>query len=629
VSTQYRTAPVPSTQMPGGIPYIIGNEAAERFSFYGMRAILVVFMTQYLFVMGNEATEPMTEAVANEKFHTFVAAVYFFPIVGALLADFLTGKYRTIIALSVVYCLGHLALALMGMVGKAEHMLFLGLSLIAIGSGGIKPCVSAHVGDQFGKTNAHLLEKVYNWFYFSINTGAFISMMATPWLLQWYGPHWAFGIPGVLMALATVVFWMGRHKFIHVPAKGKPFLREVFSRVGLAALGKVSAIFVFVAMFWALFDQTGSSWVLQAYNMDLKWLGIEWIPSQIQSFNSALVLMLIPIFSYFVYPAINRFFPLTPLRKMSIGMFITVLSFAIIALAQQVIDGGGRPSIGWQVGAYVILTAAEVMVSITCLEFAYTQSPKTMKSLVMALFLLSVTLGNVFAAVVNARIQVPDPTRALDAVVAESKVGAREESERVHPGLDGQAGTKDDITLHFIGTKRVRTEFPGYATLVEAVERIDASAKANEGALPGLESGNAMLADLQDAWGGPVRYYLFNTRRYRISSDGPDKTSGTEWDMGFLGNAPDNGDAGAEETDTWLARRTRELAATAPEPISDDSAFVGGQTKLEGAAYFWFFTWMMFGTAVVFVVVAKLYRPRTYLHEEDTTAEAVEEGTTV
>ena len=164
---------------------------------------------------------------------------------------------------------------------------------------------------------------------------------------------------------------------------------------------------------------------------------------------------------------------------------------------------------------------------------------------------------------------------------------------------------------------------------MEAVGRIDAWAKANNGALPELEAGQAMLGDLKDAWGGPVRYYLFNTRRYRISSDGPDKTRGTEWDMGFLGNAPETEGAAPEEDNTWLARRIRELATSAPEAISDDSAFVGGQTKLEGAAYFWFFTWMMFGTAVVFVVAAKLYRPRTYLHEEDPKAEAVDEGTTV
>ena len=162
--TQYRTAPVASSSMPKGIPYIIGNEAAERFSFYGMKAILVVFMTQYLYLLpGSLTNEPIAGPVAIEKNHMFIFWVYFTPIIGALLADIFLGKYRTIIALSLVYCGGHAALALMGISNSIDPalMLMIGLGLIALGSGGIKPCVSAHVGDQFGKTNANLISKVF------------------------------------------------------------------------------------------------------------------------------------------------------------------------------------------------------------------------------------------------------------------------------------------------------------------------------------------------------------------------------------------------------------------------------------------------------------------------------------
>src|SRR5690606_34569459 len=154
------TTPPDIKHMPPGVPYIVGNEAAERFSFYGMRTILVIFMTKYLLDMsGNPA--PMSEPVAREWFHDFVSAVYFFPILGAIVSDWLFGKYPTIIALSLVYCVGHFVLALMEVpqwVGlEPRTLLFVGLSLIAIGSGGIKPCVSAHVGDQFGPSNQHLL----------------------------------------------------------------------------------------------------------------------------------------------------------------------------------------------------------------------------------------------------------------------------------------------------------------------------------------------------------------------------------------------------------------------------------------------------------------------------------------
>ena len=255
----YRTAPVAQTGMPAGIPYIIGNEAAERFSYYGMRAILVVFMTQYLMGSGG-MTAVMGEEEAKGWFHLFVSAVYVTPLLGALLSDGLLGKYRTIILLSLVYCAGHFSLAL----DDSRWGLAIGLGLIALGAGGIKPCVSAHVGDQFGQTNRGLLSRAFAWFYFAINLGAFVSSLATPWLLETWGSSVAFSVPGVLMLIATLTFWAGRHRFVHIPPGGMRFVREAFSGIGLGAIGRLCLIYLFVAMFWALFDQTASSWVLQA-----------------------------------------------------------------------------------------------------------------------------------------------------------------------------------------------------------------------------------------------------------------------------------------------------------------------------------------------------------------------------
>ena len=385
--------------MPKGIPYIIGNEAAERFSFYGMKGILVIFMTQYLFLLpGAGGSEPMSNAAATANYHYFTTAVYFTPILGALIADILLGKFLTIMLLSSVYCVGHGVLAFLGSTDSMPPgiILAIGLLLISLGSGGIKPCVSAHVGDQFGKQNANLIEKVFGWFYFSINTGAFLSTMLTPWLLEWYGPHFAFGVPGILMAIATLTFWMGRNVFIHIPPGGAEWLTELLSSKGLKAIAKLSIIFVFIAVFWALFDQTGSSWVLQAEDLDRNWLGMNWLSSQIQAVNPIMILIYIPIFQFFVYPLINKVWTLTPIRKISLGLFVMVVGFAMVGIVQNWIDQGERPSIGWQVLAYAILTASEVMVSITGLEFAYTQAPKKMKSVIMALFLMSVSFGNLF-----------------------------------------------------------------------------------------------------------------------------------------------------------------------------------------------------------------------------------------
>lgn len=407
----YRTAPVATTQMPPGIPYIVGNEAAERFSYYGMKAILMIFMTEYL-LGANGKPDLMGESEAKSYYHAFVAANYFCSIVGALIADAWLGKYRTILLLSLVYCLGHLALAM----DETRTGLMLGLFLVAMGAGGIKPCVSAHVGDQFGATNQHLIERVFGWFYLAINVGATVSMLLTPYLLRlngqtyalfgWegtiHGPALAFGVPGVLMLLATLVFWMGRHKFIHVPPAGLGFVREAQSPVGRRALAKIIPVFLFLIPFWALYDQNGSSWVLQANKMNLNFLGITWLPDQVQAVNAVLVLIFIPLFTYVVYPLIGRVITLTTLRKVAIGFFIITFAFLFVVFPEQAIEAGETPSIAWQFVAYVFLTAAEVMVSVTALEFSYTQAPKSMKSLVMALYLLSISAGNFFTSAVNA-----------------------------------------------------------------------------------------------------------------------------------------------------------------------------------------------------------------------------------
>ncbi|NBW97328.1 MAG: MFS transporter [Planctomycetia bacterium] len=418
----YRTRPTATPGMPPGIPYIVGNEAAERFSFYGMKSILVVFMTQHLLSAAG-APDFMTETESREWMHLFVASAYFFPVIGGIAADAFLGKYATILMLSLVYCAGHLCLALMDMppplleaTFAPRGWLLAGLALIAIGSGGIKPCVSAHVGDQFGRSNRHLLERVFGWFYFAINFGSFFSTLLTPWLLEHHGPGWAFGVPGILMAAATAVFWLGRNRFVHVPPRGAAYFGETFGPEGLAAIARLVPLYMLVAVFWSLYDQTGGAWVQQAERMDRTFLGIDWLPSQIQAVNPLLVLLFIPLFGLAIYPAVGRVCDFTPLRRILVGFILTVGAFALSAGAQGLIDAESArlaasglgmesarwPSVGWQLLAYVVITAAEVLVSITCLEFSYTQAPPHMKSLVMSLYLLSISLGNLFTAAVNA-----------------------------------------------------------------------------------------------------------------------------------------------------------------------------------------------------------------------------------
>ncbi len=539
----YRTAPDhTNTGWPPGVPYIVGNEACERFSFYGMRAILQVHLVSLFAVQAWIESQQDARRNATQTVHLFMAGVYALPMIGALIADRWAGKFRTILYLSLVYCAGHAALS---MFENELWGMYLGLGLIAVGSGGIKPCVSANVGDQFGKMNLFRVRAVYQIFYFSINFGSFFATLLIPflrshsgaWLISTFpqafsgadplrvGTSIAFGLPGVLMFLATFVFWLGRRKFVHVPPRpggqvglldtccsvalfltvghlfftrepmgallepwaqwlallaisagflalglylfavrqrvapddgflaitlhvlrthlrgdkseaahgaaqvdGPAFTeadaalnRSWFWRPGIERFGraategpvavfKIVSVFFLVSIFWALFDQHSSTWITQAGEMDLRlwgdnesFLGIpnkKLEASQVPAANPLMVMLLIPLMNL-LYNLCDRLgVRTTPLRRVTLGMVVTALSFVATARLQQTIDASPPHSvwIGWQMIQYLIITVGEVMVSITGLEFAYTQAPKKMKSTVMGFWLLTVTLGNVLVA---------------------------------------------------------------------------------------------------------------------------------------------------------------------------------------------------------------------------------------
>lgn len=529
MSTEYRTSPDHENEgWPPGVPYIVGNEACERFSFYGMKAILYVHLVS-LYMMASYVAEEAgklgvtaadhSATLATRDVHMFIAGVYAFPMIGALLADRLLGKYRTILYLSLVYCAGHVVLSffdttLMGM--------YVGLALIAVGSGGIKPCVSANVGDQFGKKNWNKVQTIFQIFYFSINFGSAFATIMIPRMREVWGASIAFLVPGILMFIATFLFWLGRKKFVHVPPSpgGMPGLLDVLSgtflfmtfgqlfftsswslpaqvgtglvclAIGLAlwaarqrilpdngflsimlwtlydhlrgnkaprvvssggsavgvpsrdgeepkdeplrkyafwrpavdrfgqqategpvAVWKIISIFLFVSVFWALFDQHTSSWIRQAEMMDrgvnLFGWEFELLASEIPALNPWMVMILIPIIDRLYKLSSKLGFEATPLRRMSVGMLMAGLAFVAVALIQAAIDaqGVGQVPVAWQIIAYFIMTASEVMVSITGLEFAYTQAPKSMKSVILGFWLLTVTLGNILVVFIA---QIPE-----------------------------------------------------------------------------------------------------------------------------------------------------------------------------------------------------------------------------
>src|SRR6201996_1815622 len=329
--------PAKKSRFPKAVPYIIGNEAAERFSFYGMRSVLTLFLVNQFFNPANnkDLTE-QANAHANKLHHLFVMVAYALPFVGGMIADWFTGKYKLILYISMVYCLGHLMLAMFdgGLTGFE-----IGLLVVAIGAGGIKSCVSANVGDQFDATNQDLLSKVYGWFYFSINAGSMISTIAIPWTYEHFGPKWAFGIPGLLMALATIIFFSGRKIYVKVPPQGVNRNNLVFITFyalthmgqrkpgeslldvakgpfdpekveGMKAVYRVIAVFFFALAFWAVWDQCLSEWVLYAdkmnRNINLGFTSFTVLAGQVSTVNTVFLLLFIPLFNYVVYPWLDK-----------------------------------------------------------------------------------------------------------------------------------------------------------------------------------------------------------------------------------------------------------------------------------------------------------------------------------
>jgi POT family proton-dependent oligopeptide transporter len=404
-------------QMPKGIWFIVSNEFAERFCFYGINSILAVYFTQFLHFTDGRATSWQS---------LFKSGAYFFPLLGAVVSDAFWGKFRTIMVFSSIYAAAVVGLAL---AGSHEIALAMSLFFIGLGTGGIKPCVATNLGDQFTSRNQHLIERAFSWFYLSINTGSLFSIYLCPVLLEdpAWGPRWAFGLPAVLMATATVVFVAGRRNYVAVPPAGKAWLEEIRSPRTVKLVFSLLLIYFFVAIFWMLWDQSnGGSWTLQAQSslVDKQLLGPrdgalgsltlgswkvgELIVSaftlrgaQVQVVNGLFIIILAPVFSYWVYPFVGRFTRVTPLRKIGAGLFFAAASFLMIAFVESRLMAGQPVSAWWQILAYVVLTCGEVLVSITALEFSYKQAPLTIKSFIMALFYLSISVGNLGIAAVN------------------------------------------------------------------------------------------------------------------------------------------------------------------------------------------------------------------------------------
>ncbi|XP_067459736.1 solute carrier family 15 member 1 [Thunnus thynnus] len=371
---------------PISIFFIVVNEFCERFSYYGMRAVLVLYFKYFL---------RWDDDMATSIYHTFVALCYLTPILGAIVADSWLGKFKTIVYLSIVYAIGQVAMAVSAIHDITDsdrdgtpdnitlHVVLsmVGLFLIALGTGGIKPCVAAFGGDQFNDDQESQRRTFFSVFYLCINGGSLLSTIITPILrAQQCGIYsqqncypLAFGVPAALMLVALVVFIVGsgmyykaepqgnimmdvckcigfaiknrfRHRSDQYPKRQHwmDWAEEKYDKLLIAQIKmvlKVLFLYIPLPMFWTLFDQKGSRWTLQATNLDGNFGLLVIQPDQMQTVNPILILTLVPIMDSLIYPLIKKCgLNFTPLKRMTVGMLLAATAFVCAAVVQIQID---------------------------------------------------------------------------------------------------------------------------------------------------------------------------------------------------------------------------------------------------------------------------------------------------
>jgi proton-dependent oligopeptide transporter, POT family len=441
---------------------ILVTETVERFAYFGFRAILVLYFINALKV--NE-----DNAIALYAFVTCLA--YASPIVGSLMADAYWGRYKTILRFGWIYAMG-LSLLTVGACVDDDHnvwkrvLSFVGLFFFCMGTGGIKPCVSAFGADQVaslektvGADGTIILETVsvtstasservrafFAMFYFCINLGAVTSISSIPIVKLHFGFGAAFLVPTIFIVIAMFIFWSKRNDYNHiVPGQdGRSLsmtlalciwiIRKELARTWICQIYpgiipkrspmsgsdeeddanqqlndakqvlRVLPIMSMFPIFWMLYDQQSSVWTLQATRMKLHGLQAE----QLIVVNPVEIMIFIPLFDHIIYPSLERLgMKVSHLSRMRWGMFFTAISFSISGLVEFWIQISDEHSISvfWQLPQITILAVAEILVSVTGLEFAYAMSPERLKALIMGVYLVMTSIGNLFGGLLYSSI---------------------------------------------------------------------------------------------------------------------------------------------------------------------------------------------------------------------------------
>ena len=441
----------------------------ERFSYYGIRPLLILFMTAALAEGGFGFERLQASAIVG----IYASSVYLASLPGGWIADRLLGLRRAIFVGAVLICCGHLAIGLSGFVGRP--MFFIGLVLIVFGTGLLKPNISALVGDLYPEGGARR-DAGFSIFYMGINTGSFLGQLMTPLIAAWVGWHWGFGAAGVGMLLGLIVFGtsakktlgtlgletskhpdsavqarqisrakvaiaaglgllalvillassgvitlnpqqIGRSMTFVLVGLGVAYFGYIFLAGGLTPDERkrvvvILVLFVFSAIFWSAFEQAPTSLNLFARDFTDRQLGGWTIPPGLfQSINALFIIIFAPVFAVIWSRLANRGLDLSSPTKFAIGLFASGAGFFLMWLAANIIVGSGgvvKVSPWWLVSCYFMQTVGELSVSPVGLSSMTKLSPRRYVGQMMGVWFLATALGNLIAGLVGGNVNPED-----------------------------------------------------------------------------------------------------------------------------------------------------------------------------------------------------------------------------
>jgi POT family proton-dependent oligopeptide transporter len=388
---------------PRALSYLFATEMWERFSYYGMRALLVLYMVKYLLepererhVIGLSAFKTALESIfgplaaqpfASHIYGFYSGLVYLTPILGGLLADRVLGRRRTVIIGAALMAAGHFAMAF-------EQLFLFALGLLILGNGAFKPNISTQVGELYAPGDPRR-DRAFSIFYVGINLGAFLAPLICGTLGEELGWHYGFAAAGFGMTAGLVIYLLATP---HLPKDAfdrRKSPAAAIDKDGWRSIFALLLLFLPVSLFWATYEQQGNSIALWADQFtDRRLLGGEIPVTWFQAFNPFMIFAFTPfVVAFWRYQGPNE--PSTTM-KLAIGCFLTALAYLVMALAAWN-AGAGKVSWVWLLAYFVVITIGELYLSPTSLSLVTKIAPASLLSLMMGIWLATSFVGNFLA----------------------------------------------------------------------------------------------------------------------------------------------------------------------------------------------------------------------------------------